>query len=281
MERTGPTARSADASEHHPQRPYLVPAVNRAIDVLDVLSKGRVLTLSELAAELRIPKTTLFHIMNTLRHRGMVERDPETDRYRAGYRLIHLGSALINNLDVRNVARPIMEALTASVGETTHLGVLDPTDLQVIYVEKIDSPGPIRLATWVGRKNPCYSTAVGKALLMGMPADQLERYLESVELRGYTVNTIQDRDLLREEIARCRSRGYSIDNEEHEPGVRCVGAPVFDRNDEVVAALSIAGPATRITTERLSELGAAVRGAAGRISREMGASEGPPGIPSA
>jgi IclR family acetate operon transcriptional repressor len=161
----------------------------------------------------------------------------------------------------------MMRALAESTGETAHLGRLSGTD--VVYIEKVESSHAVRMYSRVGDTMPAYSTGVGKAILAFLDDAEVDRHLPG-ELAPRAANTITDRGRLREELARTRERGFSLDDIENEDGIRCTGAPVFDHSGLVQAAISVAGPATRMTPDRLQELGPMVRAHADVVSARVG-----------
>lgn len=250
--------------------PAPVPAVQRAVAVLDLLARQPDLTMSGIWTSTGLPKSSVYNLMAALEQTGLVERNQLTGTYRLGLRLLNLAGALQSSLDVRQAALPELRQLTEETRETTHLGVLEARDLEVIYIEKMDSPLAIKLGSYVGRKVPTYCTGLGKMLLSGVPDAQIRARLGQAPLVRFTPNTQTDLDQLLAELAAVRRQGYALDNEEHEAGVRCVAAPVYGRNGEMVAAVSIAGPASRMTRGRQAELVPRLLKAVAVISRRMG-----------
>lgn len=251
---------------------YVVRAVVRAAGLLDLLRMGDGgVSLRELAARSGLAKASTYRMMRTLEQIGLAERAPGSDRYRLGVRCLELGQAYLEQTDLRREARPVMERLLADFNETVHLGVLD--DLRVVYLEKLESTHAVGIMmSRVGRSAPAYCTGLGKVLLAGEEADPVETLAERAELRRYTANTICEPAKLREELRRVRERGYSLDLEEHEPGVRCVAAPIRGASGAVAAALSIAGPAQRLPEGKLTgTLAEAAMAAAREVSRRLGA----------
>jgi IclR family acetate operon transcriptional repressor len=192
-----------------------------------------------------------------------------------GASVLWLAARRLEQLELRSVGRPLLAELRDRTGETVHLGVLEAG--QVVYVEKLESPGPLRMASMVGRIVPAHSTALGKAMLAYLPREQVERIVERHGLVRRTPNTITDPARLFQELAAIRARGYSIDNVENEEGIRCVGAAIFDHRGRVAGAVSVSGSVASISLERARrELGPLVRETAQRISQAMGwAGQGP------
>lgn len=247
-----------------------VPAVHRAVAILDLLAQSPDLPMSAIWGSLHLPKSSVYNLLTALEETGLVEREPETGKYRLGLRILTLAGAILNRLDIRQAALPELRLLTEQTQETTHLGALEGRDLDVIYIEKLDSPQAVKLASYVGRKVPSYCTALGKVLLSGLSDELLRERFGSRPLVARTPRTIADFDQLMAEIKRVRTQGYAIDDEEHELGVRCVAAPVYGLGGRTVAAISVAGPASRLTHERIQEIIPLLKTIASNVSRRMG-----------
>jgi DNA-binding IclR family transcriptional regulator len=243
--------------------------VDRVVDILEALAQARAeLGVSDVSRLLGLKKATAHRLLVALRRRGLVSQDSLSRRYRLGLKLWELGMRATSHVDWVDRAKPYLERLTHETGETSHLAVL--SDGQVLYVEKVESPRSLRIPSQVGRRLPVHCTAVGKALVAFLPDDVLKAIVLHHGLQRFTKNTITDLDRLREELAVARVRGYTTDNEEIEEGLACIGAPVRDHSAHVVAAISIAGPATRVRGERMSDHVRAVLAAAAGISRLLG-----------
>jgi DNA-binding IclR family transcriptional regulator len=226
------------------------------------------LTLIELAAALELNRSTLLRLLAPLVETRLVERDPGTSRYRLGSRNAQLGQVFLERLDRRRVAHEVLVDLVRQCGETVHL--VNAELPEVVYIDKIDSPQAVRMHSRIGNRMPCYSTSVGKAIL----AHADEATVEMVVRNGMparTPTTITTAEGLRSDLALIRERGYALDDSENEPDIRCVAAPLFDHAGEVSSAISISGPAHRVTPEREAELGRLVAVAADEISRRLGA----------
>lgn len=250
-----------------PARGGGVQAVERAILLLEALAE-RDAGISELARETGLHKATVHRLIRTLADAGLVQPTPDGTRYRLGLRLAEFGGKVLARLDLREVALPYLRELRDRTRLTVHMAVLDRTD--VVYIEKLDSPANLRMASHVGSRNPLYCTALGKALLAAMPEDRADALLDGVPMVPRTPTTITDREALRRELAETRRRGYAIDNEENEEGIRCVGAAVFGHGGQPVAAISASGPLFSVADDDIAPLGEAVRHAAAAISRAMG-----------
>jgi DNA-binding IclR family transcriptional regulator len=244
-------------------------SLDRALTVLlEIADRGeRGMTLSECAAVLGYSKATTHRILQTLTRREFLRLDEERGTFTLGVTNLRLGKEFLESIDLRRVALPTLRSLADTSGETVHLGRVSGTD--VVYIEKVESSHAVRMYSRVGDTMPAYSTGVGKAILAYLDDAELKRHLPR-ELERRATNTITDLAALREDLARTRDRGYSLDDIENEEGIRCAGAPVFDHTGHVQAAISVAGPATRMTLKRLAELGPQVRAQADRVSERLG-----------
>lgn len=223
--------------------------------------------LGELAAALQLNKSTVLRLLAPLTDERLIEQDPDTGRYRLGWRNAQLGQTYLERLDVRGVAHGVLAGLMAASGETTHLVLADLPD--VVYVDKVETPQPVRMYSRIGSRQPAYCTAVGKALLAHAGDDAIAQAVSAGLLRR-TPNTLTTGLALRADLAMARERGYAVDEVENEPDIRCVGAAVFDHTETARYAMSISGPATRLTVDRVPELGRLVGAAAVELSRRLG-----------
>lgn len=246
----------------------MVQSIERAIWILNCFTKERPeLRLREIADELDLNKSTVHGILNTLKHYGLVDQDEESQKYRLGLKLLELGSKVVNSLDVRNVASPIIRDVCAKTGETVHLVIRDGCD--VVYIDKEESSQSVRISTSIGSRYPAHCTGVGKALLAYKSREELLHLLPD-KLAKLTERTITDKEELLAHIQEVYQRGYAFDDEENAEGLRCVAAPIMDHRGKAVAAISVAGPSVRMTDERMESLVTVVREAAKQISARLG-----------
>lgn len=252
---------------------YQVRAVVRAISVLELLRENRGgASLNELAQRSEMAKASVFRMLRTLEETGMVERVAGTDVYRLGVRCLEFGQAYLEQTDLRTEAAPEMERLRSEFDETVHLGVLD-NELRVVYLEKLETNHAIGLMmSRVGRTSPSHCTGIGKALLASQAGDPVMELVEREILKPYTPNTVCEPNALRDELAETHRRGYALDLEEHEPGVRCVAAPVSGAGGKMLAAVSVSGPVYRLPEDLLQgRLAESVQAAAREVGRRLGA----------
>lgn len=242
----------------------------RAGRIFDLLSYAgdRGLGLVEISEALGMQKPTVLRLLMTLVAQRMVERDPETHRYRLGLRLLELGSTVKEQLELPKRARPFLEKLSGLTREAVHLCILD--DGQVVYVDHVECPQPLRLHSRLGRRAPVHCTAVGKVLLAHQPPDERRRIIQQWGMKAYTRNTITDYRQLEEQLERVLIEGLAIDREEHEEGVVCVAAPVRDYTRQVVGAINVTAPAFRTPPAKLETFGVLVKDTARRISEYCG-----------
>jgi DNA-binding IclR family transcriptional regulator len=240
----------------------------KGLAVLEAVAEneGRPRTIDELAGHVGLTRSNVHRTLQTLAHAGYVIKDETSGNYRSTLRLFELGARQVSQFDVRKYAPPLMRTLAQETGETVHLSVLEGID--VIYIEKIDSPQPVRSYTAVGGRAPAYAVATGKAMLAYQPQGYLERYEHA--LAAHTAATITSLDALREELAMVVHAGYAINRGEWRDSVGGVAAAIFNGMGEVVAALGISGPLERLSKKRMEEMAPLVKQQAAALSQAMG-----------
>jgi IclR family acetate operon transcriptional repressor len=245
-----------------------VKTVDRAWTLLTTLGEAdRPLSVRDLARRTGVPRPTVYRLVDVLsRHGAVVVADGTVA---VGHRVLWLAGRRLAQLELRAAGRPHLVELCRQVGETVHLGVLEQG--QVVYIDKVEPPRPLRMASTVGAIMPAHSTALGKAMLAWTDPQQVRQILALRGLPRRTPRTITTPARLLRELAAVRARGFAVDNVENEDGIRCVGAPVFDHQGRVAGAVSISGSVSTITLRRArQELGPRVRETAARISRALG-----------
>ncbi|HEY6308554.1 MAG TPA: IclR family transcriptional regulator [Candidatus Angelobacter sp.] len=262
-------------TDARPSPHYHVQVLDRALAVLETLSAdGPDLSLGDISERLGLHKSTAHRLIMVLERHKLIERNSASGRYRLGLKLFELGTKAVSKLDLRERARPFLERLVLETSETVHLCILD--DSEVVYLDKVEPTRSVRMATSVGRRNPAHCTAVGKAMMAYLSDAQVEAIVRKQGLKAMTANTITSFVELRKELSAIRERGYAIDNEEIEEGVRCVGCVVRNFSGEPLAAISISAPAFRLTKEKVQSLSRPVVGVAEALSRELGFKNEPP-----
>lgn len=248
---------------------YSVPSIERALSVLECLGQSkRGFSISEIGRRLKIPKSSAHLILTTLERRGFLQKNTQTGRYHFGLQLVSLSRSALENLDLREEARPFLGSLMQESGLTVHMAVLEREE--AVIIEKVEAPGLVRLASWIGRRLDVNCTGVGKVLIAFLPNDELDYLLRTKDFARHNSRTIISKTALRRELALVKQAGYALDNEEDEPGVCCIGAPVFDANGKVVAAISVAGTTSQIGTDRVQKLAGQVMRTARGISLRLG-----------
>ena len=244
-----------------------VQSVDRALDLLEALASadGEV-SITALAARTGLHVSTVHRLLSTLLRRGYVRQNAETSRYYAGAKLAMLAEGRSRFGEMRLRARPILRAITETTRETANLVVLD--DLMAVYIETIPSPQVVRLFTAVGNRVALHATGAGKCLLAALPAAKRDALLGRLELRPFTPHTIVDVATLRRALDEARERGFTLDDEEYDDGVRCIAVPVRGLSD-APAAISVSAPASRLTRQRCLELVPLLRRSAAELAAAL------------
>ncbi|MGH9512613.1 MAG: IclR family transcriptional regulator [Terriglobales bacterium] len=259
------------------ESPYQIQVVDRALAVLDALSeRGPDLTLAQLSELLKLHKSTSHRLVMVLERHRLIEKNPTNGKYRLGLKLFELGTKAIGQLDLRERARPFLERAVLETGETVHLCVYD--EGEVVYLDKLEPERSVRLTSSVGRRNPAYCTSVGKAIMAFLPLPEVEIAVKRHGFPHLTRKTISNMLELKADLIKVRKLGYAVDDEEHEEGVICVGAPVWDFGRHPIAAISVSGPAFRMTPEKLPVVAQSVIAVANALSRQIGMRAVPPRV---
>lgn len=245
------------------------PALDRALSILEGVASSRAgLTISDLVRRLALPKSSAHCLLVTLERRGYLIRNPRTGRFMFGLKLFDVANRALAAVRLRQQAAPFLQALVAQTGLVVHMGILEQSE--ILLVEKLGPPALLRSdPTWVGRRLDSHCTGMGKALIAYLSDDKFDQLFRGHLLPRYNENTITSAAKLREHLAQIRTLGYAFEDEEGEIGFRCIGAPIFDRNGKVVAAISVAGTTAQIATDRISMLGEAVKNMAHCISLSL------------
>ena len=251
----------------------LVQTLERASLILDILGQSpQGISIRDLSDRIKLPKGTTHRLVSSLSYFGYVRQDPRTKNYSLGFKLVELGNLLLSQLDLRREAEPILRDLAERTKETVHLVILDENE--IVYLDKVEldqNPGGLRMASRIGTRNPAHSCAVGKVLLADLSEETLEQIVKERGLVKKTENTITDISDLKEHLKSVQKQGYAVDDEENERGIRCVAAPVFNDAGQAVAAISVSGPAFKVTKKVVQEtMKKEVMEAASRISTKLG-----------
>jgi IclR family acetate operon transcriptional repressor len=243
--------------------------VARAFGLLEALAVRDEAGLVQLARDASLHPSTAHRLLAALIDCGYATQSPTNGRYRLGRKVLELASgSKARDARLRAAARPHLEAIRAAVDESANLVVLD--GLSAMYLDQVESRRAVRLFAEPGRRVPAHTSGAGKAMLAFQDVALLDKLFASEPLERLTPHTITVAATLREELERVRVRGYALDNEEHEEGVSCLGAPVFDESGHACAAVSVSAPSPRLHRCGLVELGGLIAGHAGEVSRELG-----------
>ncbi len=246
-----------------------IQAVERAIAILRAFTNQEPeLSVTELSQKLHLPKSTVSRILQTLAQAELVSRNQETGRYRLDVGVLALAENVLGKADLRQIARPYLRALANTLGETASLSVLESNGVVNLELAVGEQRLVMRVG-WVGRRMPAHAVSAGKAMLAFLPEQERETFLE-LPLQPVTEHTITDLERFQKELEEVRRRGYALAMEELEEGLHAISAPIRDRTGRPVAAVSISGPAYRLTVERMRQIAPRVIATANQISRALG-----------
>ena len=254
-----------------------IAAIERTLKVVEAFNGQRQVLLGELTSRTGMIKSSVFRILYTLIQTGYAEKDAQ-GRYSLTSRWENLCVGVQPTHELITLSAPLMAVLLSRFRETVNLGVMDGGD--VLYVHVLESPHAFRLAAHAGMRSPLYSTALGKCLLSRLPEEKVDAILKKHPIHALTPHTVRDGLVFKRDLSRVLAHGYAVDNGEDSSGARCLAAPILNAAGEVVAAISISGPASRISHARDRELSKALMDACGKISTMLKYTT-PPASPSA
>ncbi|MFC5651091.1 IclR family transcriptional regulator [Paenibacillus solisilvae] len=247
---------------------YNVPVLEKAISIIETLSEQvESIGVSELCKLTEMPKTSVFFILNTLEKHNYISKT-ESGKYKLGSKLINLGLNVLNKIEIREEARPFMEKLLQDTGYTVHLAVLD--DGEAMYVEKVENQGFVKFSTYIGQRIPLHASGVGKALAAYLPMSKLDEILHEKGLLEITENTITNAQDFKAALEVIRNLGYAVEDEEGESGIRCIGAPILDHQNQLKASISITALRTDLSIHEIPIVGEKVKQTALEISMLLG-----------
>ncbi len=248
----------------------MIKSVDRALKVLDILKhypKG--LGVTELANQLDVAKSTSHRLLASLEEYGYVQKADNFNTYRMGLKFLEMQQFVIEQLDIVELAHPILDKLSHELEEIVHLVMLDGNE--IVYIDKVDkNSSTIRIYSQIGKRAPLHCTGVGKAILAYYDSNKLESFFNTITMNQFTKNTLSSQQNLVPELSTIRNQRYAMDNEEHEIGIRCIAAPVFNHIGEVQFAISATGPISRMDNEVLKERIPLIQQAAKQISKKLG-----------
>ncbi len=259
--------RGRPRSFHDKTEQNTINSLDRAMMILEALSQAGGGTLTELATGLEQSPSTAYRVLTTLESRGIVELDKEKQTWHVGPGAFRIGSAFLRRTNLAERARPIMQELMETTGETANLGI--ESGDKVLFVSQVETHASIRAFFPPGTRSAMHASGIGKALLATFDKERLLSILET-PLETFTNRTLTDPNALQDDLQRTKERGYSFDDEERNEGMRCVAAAVFNATGQAVAGLSISGPSARVTPERIADIGRKVSDAAITLSQRLG-----------
>ncbi|PWJ85572.1 IclR family transcriptional regulator [Pseudaminobacter salicylatoxidans] len=250
-----------------------VQSLDRALRILAIVAEGNGLSLSEIAANSQLAASTAYRMLTTLESHGMVEFDKIEQLWSVGVETYRMGSAFLRRRKLFDRARIVMQDLMEKTGETANLGLAEEDC--VVFVSQVETHQPIRAFFRPGTRTSFHASGIGKAILAHLPAERVATMVGRAKLESYTPKTLTDESALARDLSEIRSRGWSVDDEERHPGMRCVAAAIFNEFGEPVGGVSVSGPTVRVTPDRLAEIGPMVCAAAAEVTRMIGGAEPP------
>lgn len=229
-----------------------VQSVERTFKLIELLSAKKEMAIKELSEKAGLHKATVFRLLSTLSGLGYVTQNPATEKYGLSPKFLRISSKLLENFDIREQVRPFLERLSKSCGETVHL--VERSGKNVVYIDKFEAPkSSIRMVSRIGMSLPMPNTAVGKAIMAELGADEVKKIWDRCDIIKYTENTITSFDKFIKEIESVRKNGYAVDNEENENGVFCIAATLPRIGDNPSYAFSISAPIQRADAETVEK----------------------------
>lgn len=252
------------------EKKHPVQSIDRVFDLMEILSAApNGLSLSDLAVQADLHISTTHRLLSSLVSRGYVRKDSATGKYRLTLRLFEISQRVSAVLDLLPVSEHFLEELANLSGEAVHL--VERSGSEVVYLYKFAPySNPVNISSSVGRHNPMYCTGVGKSILAYLPEEEVKNIWEATDIQKFTGKTLTTVEDLFEDLEAARVRGYAIDDEEHDLGVRCIAAPIFNWKGEPIAAISISAPAARLTESAMQKYAPRLQRAAEEISGLLG-----------
>lgn len=245
----------------------ILQTAERAMIILELLGE-ETLTATQIAQKMALNKTTVHRLMMTLLSRGFVERNEETGLYQIGLKLVELSSIRLNKIELKTEASPYMRQLANKVNQSVQLAIYDNNE--AVYIDKIEKYSSIRLYSQIGKRIPIYCSAIGKALMLDKSDVELEAVLSAQNYHKFTPTTLESKSAVLAEIHKGQQTGYTVDNEEHELGIFCLAAPIYDYRGHIIAAISTAGFDSKTIKEVPNEVLLNLNETAIQISKRMG-----------
>lgn len=257
-----------DKEKEKDTQPEAVSSVLKVFAILEALAKQKDIGITELSQRLMMSKSTTYRFLQTMKNLGFVYQEGETDKYGLTIKLFEVGACALEYTDLVPLADKEMQKIANQTNEALHLGIFEGHE--IVYLHKIDSGYNLRMYSRIGRRNPLYSTAIGKVLMSDLDDDKVREILKDVEFKRHTENTLENIDQLLSELKDVRAQHFAQDNEEQETGLRCIAAPVYNRFGRIIAGVSISLPTVRFEEENLQGLVKMLQNAGKNISESLG-----------
>ncbi|MFJ7678651.1 IclR family transcriptional regulator [Peribacillus sp. NPDC097198] len=247
----------------------VIQSVDRALRILDLFDEHTTeLKITDISNQMGLHKSTIHSLLKTLLNHGYISQNPENGKYGLGMKLFERGNYVIQSLDVRDLSKKYLMDLSAKTGQTTHLVILDGKE--GVYIDKVEGPMAVILYSKIGKRIPLHCSAVGKALIAFKDPEEIKKILHEYVYLKQTELTITEESKFMRELQQVRSQGYAIDNQENEPGVRCIAAPIRNHENKVIAAISLSTLVGRINDSQLDIFIEQLKQAALELSEQMG-----------
>lgn len=231
---------------------YVSNSLVRGLEILRLFSgENPTLSLAQIATKLGVSRNVPYRLVYTLQKMGYLAQDPETKRYSLTPKVLELGFAYLNNLQLPEIAAPYLKKLKDETGASVHMGILDGKEVVYVAREAQNGISTFQVHINIGSRLPAYATSLGKALLAYQSPEYLEKIFQGVKLQPYTKQTKTQIEDLKQELKEIREQGYAFSNEEFEIGIKSIAAPVFNRSREAIASVNVVIPASIATDERL------------------------------
>jgi len=268
MEQQEKRQRGRPRNFNAPAEAASVQSLDRGLKILSTVAAADGLSLSEISSRSGIAASTAYRMLTTLEAHGMVEFDRIEQIWSVGVETYRMGAAFLRRRKLVDRARTVMQDLMERTGETANLAVAE--DDCIVFVSQVETHQAIRAFFRAGQRSPFHASGIGKAVLAFLPEERVEAIVRRTGLEPFTERTASTLQRLSVDLREIHKRGWSVDDEERHPGMRCIAAPIFNEFGEPVGGVSVSGPTVRVTLERLGEFGPLVADAAAEVTRMIG-----------
>ncbi|WP_282936806.1 IclR family transcriptional regulator [Paenibacillus sp. RC67] len=247
----------------------IIQSLDRALRILDLFDEQESeLKITEISRKMELHKSTVHSLLKTLQEHRYMEQNPETGKYRLGMKLLERGNLLLQHLDIRTLARTELLMLASATGQTAHLVIQEGRE--GVYIDKVEGPRAVIRYSRIGRRIPLHCSSVGKVLAAFLPQAERDHLLQGYDFTVHTPRTITDKMMFIKELEQVKVDGYAIDNQENEPGVRCVAVPIRNHTGQVIAAVSISTLVSNVDDNELEAFISVLKSTGESISNQLG-----------